>query len=87
MQYFDRIDIIVGVLASLGVTKSEADLNRNIIMSLTSDYEIEEIAVLYRKGIPQAEVESIIRQRYLPILASKGKNCISTLECASTFWV
>ncbi|CAM9249109.1 unnamed protein product, partial [Laminaria digitata] len=68
VQHFDRIDNIVGVLASLGVTKSEADVNRNIIMSLTSDYEIEEIAVLYRKGVPHAEVESIIRQRYLRIL-------------------
>ena len=41
MKYFSRIDKIFGVLASLGVVNSVADVNRKIIMTLTSDYEIE----------------------------------------------
>ena len=39
MKYFGRIDKIVGVLASLGAVKAEADVNRKIIMSLTSEDE------------------------------------------------
>ena len=42
MKYFGRIDKIVGVLASLCVAKTVADVNRKIIMTLTSDHEIEE---------------------------------------------
>ena len=42
MKHFSRIDKIVRVLASLGVVKSVADINRKIIMTLTSEYEIEE---------------------------------------------
>ena len=36
----------VGVLASFGVMKSVAAVNRKIIMTLTSDYEMEEIIIL-----------------------------------------
>ena len=42
MKYFGRIDEMFGVLASLGVVKTVADVNRKIIMTLTSDHEIEE---------------------------------------------
>ena len=42
MQYFGRTDKIVGVLASLCGAKTVADVNRKIIMTLTSDHEIEE---------------------------------------------
>ena len=42
MIYFGRINKIVGVLDSISVLKSVADVNREIIMTLTSDYEMEE---------------------------------------------
>ena len=74
MKYFGRIDKIVGVLASLGVVKSVADVNRKIIMTLTSDYEIEERTILYREDVTRAEIESIIQQRYLRRPATKGKD-------------
>ena len=74
MKYFGRIDKIVGVLASLGVAKTVADVNREIIMTLTSDYEMEERTTLYREDVTRSEIESIIRQRHLRLPASKGKN-------------
>ena len=60
MKNFSRIDKIVGVLASLGVVKSVADVNRKIIMTLTSDYEIEERTILCREDFTRTEIESII---------------------------
>ena len=74
MKYFRWIDKIVGVLASLGVVKSVADVNRKIIMTLTSDYEIEERTILYREDVTRAEIESIIRQRYLRLPRKKGRD-------------
>ena len=60
MKFFDRIDKTVGVLASLGVAKTVVDANREIIMTLTSDYEMEERTILYREDVTRAEIESII---------------------------
>ena len=60
IKYFGRIDEIVEVLASLGVAKTAADVNRKIIMPLTSDYEMEERTILYREDVTRAEIESII---------------------------
>ena len=60
IKYFGRIDEIVEVLASLGVAKTVADVNRKIIMPLTSDYEMEERTILYREDVTRAEIESII---------------------------
>ena len=74
IKYFGRIDKIVGVFASLGVVKTVADVNRKIIMTLTSDYEMEERIILYREDVTGAEIESIIQQRHLRLPASKGKN-------------
>ena len=75
MKFFDRIDKTVGVLASLGVAKTVADVNcKKIIMSLTSDYEIEERTILYLEDVTRGKIESIIRQRHLRLPASKGKN-------------
>ena len=54
MKYFSWIDKIVGVLASLGVVTSVADVSRKIIMTLTSDYEIEERTILYRGDVTRA---------------------------------
>ena len=62
------------MLASLGVLKSVADVNRKIVMTLTSDYEMQEITILYREGVTKAEIESIVRQRYLRLSTSKGKS-------------
>ena len=42
MTYAGRIDKIVRVLPSLGVVRTVADVNRKIIMTLTSDCEMEE---------------------------------------------
>ena len=55
MKYFGRIVQIVGVLASLGVAKTVADVNRKIIMTLTSDYEMDERTILYREDVTRAE--------------------------------
>ena len=74
MKYFSRIDKIVGVLASLGVVKPVADVNRKIIMTLTSEYEIEERTILCREDVTRTEIESIIQQRYLRRPATKGKD-------------
>ena len=73
MKYFGRIDKIVGVLASLVVVKSVADVNRKIITTVTSDYEIEQRTIFYREDVTRAEIESIIRQRYLRLPAPKSK--------------
>ena len=79
MKNFSGIDKIVGVLASLGVVKSVADVNRKIIMTLTSYYEIEERIILYREDVTRAEIESIIRQLYLHLPATKGKDVSQAL--------
>ena len=50
------------MLASLGVLKSVADVNRKIVMTLTSDYETEERTILYCEGVIRTEIESIVRQ-------------------------
>ena len=62
------------MLASLGVAKTVADFNHKIIMTLTSDYEIEERTISYREDVTRAEIESTIRQRHLRLPASMGKN-------------
>ena len=74
IKYFGRADKIVGVLASLGVTKSDVDVNRNITMSRTADSEIEERTILCRESITRSEIDFFIRQRYIRIPASKRKN-------------
>ena len=74
MKYFCRMDKIVGVLASLGVVKTVADVNRKIIMTLTSDYEMEKRTILYREDVTRAEIEIVIRQWYLRLPALKTKN-------------
>ena len=74
MKCFRRVDNIVGVLASLGIAKTAADVNRKITMTLTSEYEMEECTILYREDITRAEIDIIIRQRHLRLPASKGKN-------------
>ena len=81
MKYFGRIDEMFGVLASLGVVKTVADVNRKIIMTLTSDYEMEEHTILYHEDVARAEIESITHQLYLRLPASKGKNMDQAL-----FW-
>ena len=48
MNYFGRVDKIVGVIASLGELKSVGDVNRKIIMTLASDYEMEELFYIVR---------------------------------------
>lgn len=54
MKHFGRIDKIVQVLASLGVVKSVADVNYKIILTLTSDYEMEERTIVYREDVTRA---------------------------------
>ena len=41
MKFFSRVDKIVGTLASLGVPKSEGEVNRKLVRVLTAEYEIE----------------------------------------------
>ena len=43
-------------------------------MTLTPDYEMEERSIFYREGVTRAEIENIVRHRYLRLPASKGKN-------------
>ena len=74
IKFFSRVDKIVGTLASLGVPKSEGDVNRKLVREFTADYEIEQRTLLYRDETTQAEIESIVRQRHLRLPVSKGKN-------------
>ena len=74
MIVFTRVDKIASTLASLGVPKSEGDENRKLVRVLTDDYEIEQRTLLYRDEITRADVENIVRQRYLRLPLSKGKN-------------
>ena len=74
MKFFSRVDKIVGTLASLGVPKSEGEVNRKLVRVLTADYEIEQRTLLYRDEITRAEIESIVRQRHLRLPVPKGKN-------------
>ena len=53
MKYFGRIDEMVEVIASLGVQKSVQDVNRKIVMTLTSDYEMEERTTFNRWASPE----------------------------------
>ena len=46
MEFFSRVDKIVGILTSLGVHKSVGDVNRKLARLLTSDYEMEQRALL-----------------------------------------
>ena len=70
MIFFSRVDKIVGTLASLGVPKSEGDVNRKLARVLAADYDIEQRTLLYRDEITRAEIESIVRERHLrlPVL-------------------
>ena len=81
MKFFSRVDEIVGTLASLGVPKSEGDVNRKLVRVLTADYEIEQRTLLYRDEITRAEIESIVRQRHLSLPVPKGKNLGQALFC------
>ena len=74
MKFFSRVDKIASTLASLGVPKSESDVNRKLVRVLMDDYEIEQRTLLYRDEITRAEIDNIARQRYLRLLVSKGKN-------------
>ena len=55
------------------MTKSVADVNRKITVTLTFNYEMEERTILLREGVTRAKIESIARHRYLRYPASKGK--------------
>ena len=68
MKYSGRMDKIVGVLASLGEPKTVVDDDRKIIITLASDYEMEECTILYREDVTRAEIVSIIRQRPLSLI-------------------
>ena len=74
MKFFSRVDKMVGTLASLGVPKSEGDVNRKLVRVLTADYEIEQRTFLYRDEITRAEIESIVRQRHLRLPVSRENN-------------
>ena len=65
MKFFSRVDKIVGILTSLGVQKSVGDVNRKLVVVLTSDYEMERRTLLHRDEISRAEIENIVRQRHL----------------------
>ena len=74
MKFFSRVDKIVGAFASLGVPKSEGDVNRKLIRVLTADYDIERRTLLNRDEITREEIENIVRQMHLRLPVSKGKN-------------
>ena len=74
MKFFSRVDKIVGILTSLGVQKSVGDVHRKLVRVLTSDYEMEQRALLYRDEISRVEIENIVRQRHLRLPVSTGGN-------------
>ena len=49
------------MLASLGAMKSVANVKCKTIMALTSDYDTEEITILYREGVTRADIEITVR--------------------------
>ena len=51
------------MLASLGVVKTVAEVNREITTTLTSDYEMEKRTIVYREDVTRAEIK-LIRQRH-----------------------
>ena len=55
-KFFSRVDKIAGTLASLGVPKSEGDVNRILARVLTADYEIEQRTLFYRDEISRADM-------------------------------
>ena len=61
MTFFSRVDMIANTLASLGVPKSEGDINRKLVRVLTDDYEVEQRTLLYRDEITRALIENIVR--------------------------
>ena len=79
MSFFSRVDKIASTLASLGGPKSEGDVNRKLLRFLTDDCETEQRTLLYRDEMTRAEIENIVRQRYLRLSVSKGKNAEQAL--------
>ena len=64
MKILARVDIIVGVLGSLGVHLLTEDVNLQIVDVLTDDYEFKQRTILCRDNITRAEIEAIVRQRH-----------------------
>ena len=74
MKCFSREDNIVSILGSLGVPKSEGDVNRKTVRVLTADYEIEQRTDSYRDEISRAEVKNNLRQKDLRLPVWTGGN-------------
>ena len=72
-KFFARVGKITGVLASLGVQLPVEDVNLKIVEALTTDYEFEQRTILYRDNITRAEIEAIVRQRYIIMSRSTSK--------------
>ena len=45
----------------LGVLKYVGEVNRKLIRVLITDYDMEQITLLYRDEISRAEIENIVR--------------------------
>ncbi|CAM9631591.1 unnamed protein product, partial [Laminaria digitata] len=71
MKFFSRVDKVVGVLASLGVEKSVGGVNRKLVRTLSSVYEMEQRTILYREDIQIKDIESIVRKRHLNLPTPK----------------
>lgn len=48
MSSYARVDKIVNALAGLGVVKTQKEVNRHFLRSLTNDHQLEAGAVLHR---------------------------------------
>ena len=74
MKFFSRVVKIVGILTSLGVQKSVGDVNRKLVVVLTSDYEMEQRTLLHHDEVSRPEIENIVRQGHLRLTVSTGGN-------------
>ena len=60
-KFFSRVDKIVDIVDLLGVLKYVGEVNRKLIRVLVTDYDMEQITLLYRDEISRAEIENIVR--------------------------
>ena len=64
MRFFARVDMIVGVLGSLGVHLPVEDVTLKIVEAFTADYELERRTIVYKDNITRAKGEAVVRQMY-----------------------
>ena len=65
LVFIGRVDKAADELAMLGCGKSVEEVNRHIVINLSSLYTIQSKSILSRHSIPRSEIDEIIRDAYV----------------------